>query len=80
VALVDYIERQVRKERAELLAGRLVAELRRIAQTVNAELKNMSEDERSEFLASLAEKLGGDTEADKIIKKLFEVLDYVLRR
>ncbi|MCD6198952.1 MAG: hypothetical protein J7K15_10340 [Deltaproteobacteria bacterium] len=80
MALVDYIERQVRKERAELLAGRLVAELRRIAQTVNAELKNMSEDERSEFLASLAEKLGGDTEADKIIKKLFEVLDYVLRR
>jgi len=80
VGIVEYLDKQVRRKSAEKLAEKLVLQLKSIAQTVNNELKNMSEDERSAFLARLAELLGGDTEVDSIIKSLFKVLDFVLRR
>lgn len=80
MGIVEYLDKQVRRKSAEKLAEKLVLQLKSIAQTVNNELKNMSEDERSAFLARLAELLGGDTEVDSIIKSLFKVLDFVLRR
>jgi len=80
VGIVEYLDKQARRKSAEKLAEKLVNQLKTIAEMVYAELKNMGEDERSAFLSHLAELLGGTAEADSIIKSLFKVLDYILRR
>ena len=76
MSIYTYLNRRSPEEEAK----RLITELRKLAQSVNEYLKVCSENERTRFLAALAEELGGTREVDDVIKSLFEVLDYVLRR
>jgi len=76
MSIYTYLSRKSPEEEAK----RLVTELKKLAQSVNEYLKACSENERTRFLTALAEELGGTAEVDSVIKSLFEVLDFVLRR